>query len=110
MCGIFGFIASPGADCGDAQFESALEHLFRLSEPRGQEASGLVIAGNGRAQVFKRGSAPSEMIKSPDYKKFLKGRLTGASAVIGHCRLVTAGTETMTGNNPPIITEHSVGV
>jgi len=110
MCGIFGFIASPGADCGDAQFESALEHLFRLSEPRGQEASGLVIAGNGKAQVFKRGSAPTEMIKSPDYKKFLNGRLTGASAVIGHCRLVTAGTETMTGNNQPIIAKHSVGV
>ncbi len=121
MCGIFGFIARRGAACDRAQFQGALERLFKLSEPRGREASGLVIAGNGTAQVFKRGSSPSMMLRSRDYGAFLdanlaaldvdsEGRLAGPVAVIGHCRLVTAGTETFTGNNQPIIANHSVGV
>ncbi len=121
MCGIFGFIAAKGSECGDAAFRDALAQLFRLSEPRGREASGLVIAANGTAQVFKRGSAPSAMLKTKAYQSFLadalaglkvdaQGRLEEPAAVIGHCRLVTAGTETITGNNQPIIAQHSVGV
>ncbi|MFQ5763438.1 MAG: hypothetical protein ACE5GT_00775 [Rhodospirillales bacterium] len=121
MCGIFGFIAAPGSRCDGPAFRDALSHLFRLSEPRGREASGLVIASNGTAEVFKRGSAPSAMLKSREYAAFLEsslarlaldgdGRLRDPVAVIGHCRLVTAGTETITGNNQPIIADHSVGV
>ncbi|MEE9194611.1 MAG: hypothetical protein V3U44_02125, partial [Alphaproteobacteria bacterium] len=121
MCGIFGFIAAKGSECGGRAFRGALAQLFRLSEPRGREASGLVIAANGTAQVFKRGSAPSAMLKTEAYQSFLadalaglkvdaQGRLEEPAAVIGHCRLVTAGTETITGNNQPIIAQHSVGV
>ena len=121
MCGIFGFIARRGAACDRARFQGALTRLFKLSEPRGREASGLVIANNGTAQVFKRGSSPSRMLRSRDYGMFLdanltaldvnfEGRLVGPVAVIGHCRLVTAGTETFIGNNQPIIANHSVGV
>ena len=121
MCGIFGFIARQGTVCDRARFQGALTRLFKLSEPRGREASGLVIANNGTAQVFKRGSSPSQMLRSRDYEVFLdanlaaldvdsEGRLAGPVAVIGHCRLVTAGTETFIGNNQPIIANHSVGV
>ncbi|NQU62043.1 MAG: hypothetical protein HQ512_13005 [Rhodospirillales bacterium] len=121
MCGIFGFIAAPGSTCDDGVFKTTLGHLFRLSEPRGREASGLVISSGGLARVFKRGSAPSAMLKSGDYQSFLEtaladlkagtdGRLAEPVAVIGHCRLVTAGAETISGNNQPIITDHSVGV
>ena len=121
MCGIFGFIASRGTACDRARFQGALERLFKLSEPRGREASGLVIANNGTAQVFKSGTSPPRMLRSKDYRVFLeanlaaldvdsKGRLAEPVAVIGHCRLVTAGTETFIGNNQPIIASHSVGV
>ena len=121
MCGIFGFIARRGTVCDPARFQAALERLFKLSEPRGREASGLVIANNGTAQVFKRGSSPSRMLRSRDYGAFLdanltaldvdsEGRLAGPVAIIGHCRLVTGGTETVLGNNQPIIANHSVGV
>lgn len=121
MCGIFGFVAGKGSRCHDAPFRDALTQLFKLSEPRGSEASGLVIAANGAAEVFKRGTAPSAMLKSLEYGKFLESALAGLKVddqgrllehvgVIGHCRLVTNGMEAVSGNNQPIIAAHSVGV
>ncbi|MBT3238821.1 MAG: hypothetical protein HOK06_03860 [Rhodospirillaceae bacterium] len=121
MCGIFGLIAAKGATCNKTAFHGSLTELFRLSEPRGREASGLVIAAGGEAQVFKRPIAPSKMLASPDFKAFVKsseaayetdaeGKVTEPFAAIGHCRLVTNGTETVVGNNQPVISEHCVGV
>ena len=80
MCGIFGFIARRGAACDRARFQGALTRLFKLSEPRGREASGLVIACNGPAQVLKLGSSPSRMLRSRDYGMFLDANLTALEA------------------------------
>jgi len=121
MCGIFGFIAAPGAPVGPATARRFLEDLFRLSEPRGREASGLAMASAGEIQIFKRGLAPSRMLKTDEYRRFLsgaldtmqvdkEGRLTSPFAVIGHCRMVTNGAEIVPGNNHPIITSHSIGI
>lgn len=121
MCGIFGFIATAGSACDRTAVPRLLEDLFRLSEPRGREASGLVVAADGEARVFKRAMAPSQMLRTPDYKGFLDGildraacdadgRLATPVAAIGHCRLVTNGTEVVPGNNQPIVVEHTVGI
>ena len=121
MCGIFGLIAAKGASCDKAAFHGSLTELFRLSEPRGREAGGLVIAAGGEAQVYKRPIAPSKMLASADFKAFVKsseatyqtdaeGRVIEPFAAIGHCRLVTNGSETVVGNNQPVITTASVGV
>ncbi|MHA1597668.1 MAG: hypothetical protein ACTSV1_03015 [Alphaproteobacteria bacterium] len=121
MCGIFGLIAARGASCDKAAFHDSLIELFRLSEPRGREAGGLVIAAGGEAQVYKRPITPSKMLASSDFKAFVKsseaayrtdpeGRAVEPFAAIGHCRLVTNGTETVVGNNQPVITQASVGV
>jgi len=92
----------------------------RVSEPRGREASGLVLAVAGEASVFKRGEAPSKMLASPEYAAFLAGALSRITsgpgglaepmAAIGHCRLVTNGVETVSGNNQPIIAGHTIGI
>jgi len=95
--------------------------FFRLSEPRGQEASGLAISANGQIRVFKRNMAPGVMLKNQEFLRFLDnslqqvtfdvdGSLTAPVAVIGHCRLVTNGAEIVPGNNQPVLTEHSVGI
>jgi len=121
MCGIFGFVAAAGAPLNPARVRPFLKDLFRLSEPRGQEASGLAVASNGGICVFKRGLAPRAMLASVDYRHFLKralgdvsvddaGNLTAPLAVIGHCRMVTNGAEIVPGNNHPILTERSVGI
>jgi len=121
MCGIFGFVAAPGASFDPARIRPFLKDLFRLSEPRGQEASGLAIASQGEISVFKRGLAPRTMLASEDFKIFLDrtlagitlddaGKLDQSLAVIGHCRMVTNGAEIVPGNNHPILTAHSIGI
>ena len=75
MCGIFGFVAAPGTAFDPGHIRFFLKDLFRLSEPRGQEASGLAVAVNGEIRVFKRGLAPSVMLASDAYRNFLNQAL-----------------------------------
>ncbi len=121
MCGIFGIIAKKGASCDQTEFHRSIIELFKLSEPRGREASGLVISAADDMLVFKRPIAPSSMLRSRDFKAFLKasearyvsdgnGVTSDSYAAIGHCRLVYNGTETVVGNNQPIISGGSIGV
>ena len=120
MCGIFGFVAAPGTVFNPGRIRPFLKDLFRLSEPRGQEASGLALAVNGEIRVFKRGLAPSAMLASDAYRIFLNqtladvtatdGKLDKALAIIGHCRMVTNGAEIVPGNNHPILTAQTVGI
>ena len=121
MCGIFGFIAATGTTCDVAAAHDSLSLLFKLSEPRGREASGLVIATGNEANVFKRGLAPSKMLARNDYKNFLaeslakmavapNGKLSQPLTAFGHCRLVTNGAEMLSGNNQPILVDHSIGL
>jgi len=114
MCGIFGFVAKPDAPLKAPLARTLLGDLFHLSEPRGQEASGLAIAGAGRIEVFKRGMAPGQMIRTTDYRRFLDNALADTAgsplAAIGHCRLVTNGAEIVPSNNQPVLVKHSVGI
>jgi glucosamine--fructose-6-phosphate aminotransferase (isomerizing) len=121
MCGIFGFIAKPGARLGPDRLRGYLTDLFELSEPRGQEASGLAMAIDGHIKVFKRGLAPRRMMRSRGYQDFLAAnlselpidadaRLTEPVAVMGHCRLVTNGAEIIAGNNHPVLVDNTAGI
>jgi len=121
MCGVFGIIVKQGASCNQSSFHRSIINLFNLSEPRGREASGLVIATGDDISVFKRPVAPSSMLRSSGFKEFIKtseagykvdddGKTLQAYSAIGHCRLVYNGTETVVGNNQPIISSTSVGV
>ncbi|HHO52367.1 MAG TPA: hypothetical protein ENK18_16225 [Deltaproteobacteria bacterium] len=121
MCGIFGYVVAPGEPLQDAGICSLLTELFRLSEPRGQEASGLVLLTGGVAGIYKRPLKPSKMLGTPGYARFIEAslarivrdghhKLSQPVAVIGHCRLVTNGAEFDAGNNQPILTEHAVGI
>jgi glucosamine--fructose-6-phosphate aminotransferase (isomerizing) len=121
MCGIFGFIAKPGTQLGPDRLRGYLGDLFELSEPRGQEASGLAMAVDGHIKVFKRGLAPGRMMRSRGYQEFLAdnlaglpidadARLTRPVAVMGHCRLVTNGAEIIAGNNHPVLVDNTSGI
>lgn len=121
MCGIFGYVVAPGQPLPDQGIRSLLSELFRLSEPRGQEASGLVLLTGGVAEVYKRPLKPSKMLATPGYAQFIEGRLAAVErdeqgklsqpvAAIGHCRLVTNGAEIDAGNNQPILGAHTVGI
>ena len=121
MCGIFGLIAKTGATPDVPTIRHYLQDLFRLSEPRGQEASGLAVIADGAAQIFKRGMAPSAMLKTRGYGEFMNAAfssvghhpddgLAASVAAIGHCRLVTNGAEIIPGNNQPVMIDQTVGI
>ena len=112
MCGIFGLIAPNKTDNDEKAIRRYLENLFRLSAPRGQEASGITLAFNGEVKVYKQGLSPLKLINSLGYKNFMddifnsihsnhKNEFVQPVAAIGHCRLVTNGLEIIPGNNQP---------
>ncbi|MBW2530352.1 MAG: hypothetical protein JRI55_02660 [Deltaproteobacteria bacterium] len=118
MCGIFGFVVPRGQRLEAASFEAAIRLLFRLSEPRGKEASGLLIAAGPRIDVLKRPVRPSRFLASQEFRDFLDRGATLANGeplaepvvVIGHCRLVTHGVELLPANNQPVVAGRTVGV
>lgn len=120
MCGIFGFVAAEGQPLDRDAVKSMIADLFALSEPRGREASGLVVSAGGVAEVHKRPMPPSAMLKTKGYREFVHtqlqradvhdGRLRAPIAAMGHCRLVTNGAQTTPENNQPIVGAHTIGI
>jgi glucosamine--fructose-6-phosphate aminotransferase (isomerizing) len=90
MCGIFG-IVSRKSDLRDSDVQ--LKTLFKLSEQRGRDSSGLVL-GNGSSYHVYRSDMPITKIKN----KF-NLQLKGSSFVMGHSRLITNGLS----DNQPVV-------
>jgi glutamine---fructose-6-phosphate transaminase (isomerizing) len=121
MCGIFGLIAPNTGDSDEKVIRRYLENLFRLSAPRGQEASGIALAFNREVKVYKQGLSPLKLINSLGFKNFMDDTFNSIHfnhenefmqpvAAIGHCRLVTNGVEIIPGNNQPVVAGNIVGV
>lgn len=111
MCGIFGVIAKENSKFLMPFDQKWLDILFKLSESRGKEAAGLAIKTAKNIAVFKKPTAASEMIISPEYKKIIQQYTTNNHlAIIGHSRLVTNGLQTLNNNNQPVIKDGLVGV
>lgn len=75
MCGIFGF-ASNGKSIKNLNVESTINNLYKLSETRGKEASGLITIDSSSIKYIKDSISPSKLIKRDDYKKIIKNLLT----------------------------------
>ncbi len=108
MCGIFGFVSSSESGFPAETLGSTLSTLFRLSETRGKESSGLAVQLDGRIAVHKDALSASRMLSSPSYKRFLGDvtetldNATESFAVTGHTRLVTNGEQAIRENNQPV--------
>ena len=98
MCGIFGII-QPKKEHGG----SNLSELFRLSESRGKEASGLALEDSNSIRVLKTPFPASDFIKTKEYQENLKNNQNNYFKAIGHSRLVTNGDENNNYNNQPVI-------
>lgn len=125
MCGIFGFVAAPGAPMRNGDAQRTIRSLLRLSEPRGREATGLAVILPGEIAYYRRPMTPSRVLGRADFQIFLDaafppdhppaaGNARDAAgegrAVIGHCRLVTNGSQVQEGNNQPVLLDQVVGV
>ena len=118
MCGIFGFFGIPGSPRSTSSVQRAIRSLIELSEPRGREATGLAALLPASLAVYRRPIAPSRVLASPEFQAFLDDVLPPGGqafaeaelAVLGHCRLVTNGTQALEDNNQPVVNERVVGV
>ena len=121
MCGIFGFVTNSESGLDLTSCRRILIDLFHRSEPRGRDASGLVLVSGKTAQVYKKPLPPDRFLSDPGFKDFLAqkvglscdeatGKINAPLAAIGHCRLVLSGTEFVHENNQPIIVGPIVGI
>ena len=118
MCGIFGFVGAAGADLDNPSVQQAIRSLIRLSEPRGREASGIAAVLPGEIAVYRRALAPRRVLRHPAFAQFLdevlppggRSAATDEFAVLGHCRLVTNGTQVIESNNQPVLLDRVVGI
>jgi asparagine synthetase B (glutamine-hydrolysing) len=118
MCGIFGFVGAPGANLDNTSVQNAITSLIRLSEPRGREAAGVAAILPREIAVYRRPMTPSRMLIHPGFRRFLDeafpaGSTSGVDtelALLGHCRLVTNGSQAIESNNQPVLLDRVVGV
>jgi hypothetical protein len=95
-------------------------HLFRLSESRGKEASGVAVKVNRSIYVFKEPVSSSKLVKSEKYRNLFKnlikneayadGRLKAPIVILGHSRLQTNGLSGINSNNQPVVKNGAVGI
>ena len=110
MCGILGIITNKNSQIDSGLIKSTTDHLFKLSETRGKEASGLFVRTEDAIYAYKQSSPPHEMIKSREYKDISNKYFNIGTAIIGHSRLVTNGSQTENNNNQPVIKKGAIGV
>lgn len=67
MCGIFGLLLADGLR-SSCDLKEVTNNLFKLSESRGKEASGIAVRVNGSIYVFKEPLSSSKGVKSKKYQ------------------------------------------
>ena len=117
MCGIFGFVTPAGTAAQPSRLQRGVRTLMGLSEARGRDAAGVALVLPGEIAVYRRPMAPSRVLRQPGFQRFLDTTLNaeraagGAElAALGHCRLVTNGTQVLEKNNQPVLLDQLVGV
>ena len=113
MCGVFG-LAKKGS-YSRQEFDQDSKTLFKLTEPRGRQAAGLAILNQQSNEIgfYKAPETASRVLKRPSYKRFVDQSFAkdlDSAAVLGHCRLVTDGSEILPENNQPIAVKSVIGV
>lgn len=121
MCGIFGIVASSSANLSFDFVNALINDLFKLSESRGKESSGISInnLNEKKINVLKKSVPASKLIKSNEYQSFFLNSLKGVFdnnkqlhpfSIIAHARLVTNGSQENNNNNQPVIKKNLVAV
>jgi glucosamine--fructose-6-phosphate aminotransferase (isomerizing) len=120
LCGIFGILIGKKVDLSVQELVSLTKHLFKLSESRGKEASGIAIRVNHSLYIFKEPISSSELVKSDNYRKlfrsnipnegYIDGSLNTPFAILGHSRLQTNGLSEINSNNQPVVKDGAVGI
>ena len=94
--------------------------IFKLSESRGKEASGLAVRFKDSIYVLKEPITSSKLVRTSSYKelfnKTLKddaykaNQLQAPILILGHSRLQTNGQSEINTNNQPVVKDGAIGI
>jgi glucosamine--fructose-6-phosphate aminotransferase (isomerizing) len=120
LCGIFGIVFGEDIHLSIPELLSTVNYMFKLSESRGKEASGIAVRVNQSIYVLKEPVSSSKLVKSNKYKILFKEKikqegynaniLKAPFAVLGHSRLQTNGLSEINSNNQPVVKDGAVGI
>ncbi|HPA25382.1 MAG TPA: hypothetical protein PLK76_01315 [bacterium] len=108
MCGIFGITIHQGCNISNKKIRQLTDELFKLSESRGKEASGIALMSD-KIYVYKKPIKARKLLKEKKYKQLFT--LKNINCLIGHTRLATNGLDLADNtNNQPVVKDSLVGV
>ncbi len=120
MCGIFGIVIGKNLKLTSEELMEIVNSIFKLSESRGKEASGLAVRFNNSIYVFKEPITSSKLVKTKEYKKlfnqtlktagYVNNELMAPFLILGHSRLQTNGQSEINTNNQPVVKDGAVGI
>lgn len=120
MCGIFGIVIGESFQLPANELKDVINRLFKLSESRGKEASGLAVRVKQSIYVLKEPVSSSKLIKSGKYQNLFKTIIKNEGyngaypqtpvLILGHSRLQTNGSSEINSNNQPVVKDGAVGI
>ncbi len=115
MCGIFGIVLRENNGFSKNLTINVIKKLFRLSESRGKESSGLAIIDKDYIQICKSNLSAKDMLSLKEFNNFInknlkKEKIDEGLTFIGHTRLVTNGSDEIHYNNQPVINDDSIAI
>lgn len=104
MCGILGWMTTDKSDISPKWFSLGCKALFKLSETRGKEASGVCGVTDDAVTIVKAPIRVGKLISSDAYIQCMQDVLKKRKKlVMGHARMVTNGGVDDPANNQPVI-------
>ena len=120
MCGIFGIAIGENLKLTPKELMQIVNSIFKLSESRGKEASGLAVRFQDSIYVFKEPITSSKLVKTSKYKELFNKtlrdegydgvQLQAPILILGHSRLQTNGQSEINTNNQPVVKDGAVGI
>jgi len=107
MCGIFGLITTSSSKIDKDRMFRTTSLLFKYSEKRGKDASGISIITKGGINTLKKPERAEKLIKSDLYKNLWPEDVS-ETTIFGHTRLATNGSKYNDENNQPIETKNFI--
>ena len=120
MCGIFGLLIGENLQLSPNELMRIVNRMFKLSESRGKEASGIAIRLNQSIYVLKEPISSSNLVKTSKFKNLFNSEIKNEGydgshvqsplLILGHSRLQTNGASEINTNNQPVVKDGAVGI
>lgn len=120
MCGVFGFVANEKSSIKQSEIIKISDLLFKLSETRGKDASGITLQTGKKIFIYKKSVSASNLIKESYYRNYIEeilgntfdrqGHVNGQISFMGHARMETNGSFCKNINNQPVVKDGVVTI